>query len=234
MLVYNYDPITFEYTSSEEAGKNPLKADEPIIPSCATIIKPLKPKDKNAIVWIGNKWKYKPDHRKELWYNAKTKQIEIIDFIGELPNYYFTPDSPIANIPDENYYIFDSELQKWVGDPLLYKQYILETFEEYWELKLEKPFEFENYRYIPSWRDLYSSIYLSLKEGIKKEYRLQDYDGKYNIVNVKTMKPIYAKMAEILDEMYIDKQNLEIYFKKENDFVKLETKFNEWLQKEYK
>lgn len=234
MLVYNYDPITFEYISSEEIGKNPLNPDEPIIPSCATTVEPLKYKEKNTIIWIGNKWKYKPDYRGELFYNSKTNQVEIIDFIGELPNYYFSLDSTIANKPQESYYIFDTELQKWVGDPLLYKQYILENFENYWDLKINTPFRLEDYKYIPAWRDLYSSIYLSLKEGIKKEYRLQDYDGKYNIVNIKTMKPIYAKMAEILDEMYIDKQNLETYFKKEDDFTKLENKFNEWLQKEYK
>lgn len=234
MLVYNYNPITFEYTSYEEAGKNPLNPAEPIIPACSTTIEPPKSIDNYAIIWIGNKWEYKEDHRDELWYNAQNKSMEIVDFIGELPNYYYTPDSPIANPPEGEYWVYDSENQTWVGDTLLYKQYVLNVFSEYWSQKQNIPFEFEGYRYIPSWRDLYDSIFNTLNNGIKTEYRLQDYDGEYNTVTLSTMKPIYTKMADIVDEMYVDKQNLESYFKTENDFNKLEKAFNAWVAKIYK
>ena len=234
MLVYNYDPITFEYMSTEEAGRNPLNPEEPIIPACATTIVPPEVIDKYAIVWIGNKWEYKEDHRGELWYNAKNKKIESIDFIGVLPEYYYTPDSPIANKPEGDYWQYDSNTQTWVGNALLYKQYVLSAFSGYWNAKQDIPFEFEGHKYIPAWRDLYDSIFNTLNNGIKKEYRLQDYNGNYNIVTLKTMKPIYTKMADIVDEMYIDKQNLEAYFKSENDFDKLQKAFNTWLNKEYK
>lgn len=234
MLVYNYDPITFEYMSYEEANRNPLNPDEPIIPACATTIEPPKQIDKYAIVWIGNKWEYKEDHRNELWYNAQNKSVEIIDFIGTLPNFYYTPDSPIANPPEGEYWVYDPDTQSWVGNTLLYKQYVLSVFSEYWEQKQNIPYEFNGYRYIPAWRDLYDSIFNTLNNGIKEEYRLQDYDGKYNTVTLKTMKPIYTKMADIVDEMYVDKQDLEAYFKIENEFNKLEKTFNAWIAKEYK
>lgn len=232
--IYNYDPITFEYISQGVAERNPLDETQPIVPACATTIVPPESIEKYAIVWIGNKWEYKEDHRGEVWYNAKDKSMETIDFIGVLPDFYYAPDSPIANKPDGDYWKYDSNLDKWVGDTLLYKQYILEFFPEYWDAKQEIPFEFEGHRYIPSWRDLYDSIFNTLNNGIKKEYRLQDFDGEYVTVTLDTMRPIYTKMADIVDEMYMDKQDLEVYFKNENNFEKLEKTFNAWLNKEYK
>lgn len=233
-IIYNYDPITFEYISSETAGKNPLNPEEPIIPACATTIEPPKYIEKYAIIWIGNKWEYKEDHRNELWYNAKTKEMEIITFIGKLPEFYYAPDSSIANPPEGQYWVYDSDTQTWVGNSLLYKQHILSIYPYYWGQKQNIPYEFNGYRYIPAWRDLYDSIFNTLNNGIKKEYRLQDYDGKYNTVTLETMKPIYTKMANIVDEMYMDKQDLEAYFKTEDDFNKLEDAFNKWVLKEYK
>lgn len=234
MIIYNYNPITFEYIGESEASPNPVNPDNPIIPACATTIEPPKSIEKYAIIWIGNKWEYKEDHRNEVWYNAKTKKTEVIQFIGMLPGYYYTPDSTIANKPEGDYWIYDSNTDTWVGNSLLYKQYILSIFSSYWDEKQNIPYEFEGYRYIPAWRDLYDSIFNTLNNGIKQEYRLQDYDGKYNTVTLKTMKPIYTKMADIVDEMYIDKQNLELYFKTEDNFNKLENAFNNWLLKEYK
>lgn len=232
--IYNYDPITLEYTTKGIADRNPLNSEEPIIPACATTIAPPEYIDKYAIIWVGNKWEYREDHRNELWYNINNDEVELIDFIGLLPNYYVAPDSAIANKPDGDYWKFDSETNKWVGDSLLYKRYVYENFDKYWDIKQSTPFELDGFKYLPSWRDLYDSIFNTLNNGIKKEYRLQDYNGKYNTVTLKTMKPIYIKIADVVDEMYIDKQDLEAYFKSENNFNKLEKKFNAWLQKEYK
>lgn len=233
MLIYNYNPITFEYTFSEEAGNNPLNPEEPIIPACATTIKPPESQDGYAIVWIGNKWKYKEDHRGEVWYNAETNTLETIDFIGELPSKYYSPDSPIANKPDGDYWVYNEETQQWDGNAMLYKQYILNNFNIYWTIKQNTPFEFEGHQYIPEWRDLYDSIFNTLDRGIKDEYRLQDYKGFLFTVNKDTMRPIYVKMADVVDKMYTDKQDLQYYFVQENDFKKLEQVFNAWLSKKY-
>ena len=198
MDIYNYDPITFEYTTKGEADINHLDPEHPIVPACATTIAPPEHIDKYAIVWVGNKWEYKEDHRGELWYNSIIKITEVIEFIGDIPDYYYPPDSSIANKPDGDYWQYDSATESWVGSALLYKKYILEIFPNYWDAKQNIPFELEGHKYIPAWRDLYDSIFNTLNNGIKKEYRLQDYDGNYNNVTLKTMKPIYTKMAEIV------------------------------------
>ena len=234
MLVYNYDPITMEYISSEEAGRNPINPENPLIPANATTVEPPEVRQGYAITWAGNKWRYKEDHRGENWYNAQTKQIETIEFLGELPNYYYTPDSTIANKPNGDYWQYDSDTQTWVGNAQLYKLYILNSFNGYWIQKQNIPFEFKGYRYLPSWRELYTSIWVSLKDGFKLEYRLQDYDSKFNTVNVESMKEIITKISDINDEMYTDKHNLEAYFKNENNFDNLQNAFNIWLKKEYK
>ena len=233
MLIYNYDPITMEYTFSEEAGRNPLNADEPIIPAHATTMEPLEAQMGYAITWAGNKWRYKEDHRGEIWYNAQTKQVETVDFLGELPSYFYPPDSTIANKPDGDYWIYDGDTQTWIGNAQLYKLYVLNSFNVYWSQKQNTPFEFKGYRYLPSWRELYTSIWVALKDGLKQEYRIQDYDSKFNTVDVVSMKEIITKISDIYDEMYIDKHNLEAYFKIENDFNNLQNMFNTWLKKEY-
>lgn len=232
--IYLYNAIYKTYEGVGKSDKNPLDPETPIMPANSTTIKPPEKQEGYAVVWVGNKWEYKEDHRNEVWYNASTKQLETINFIGDLPNYYYTPDSPIANKPDGEYWIYDSNTQTWVGDALLYKQYVLSDFNNYWEIKQNTPFEVDGFKYIASWRDLYTSIWVTLKDGIKSEYRLQDFEGKFNTVTADTMRPIIVKMSEINDEMYLDKQNLEVYFTKTNDFNKLQNKFNEYIKKEYK
>lgn len=233
LTVYNYDPITKEYTSQEEAQKNPLVDEEYLIPANATTTKPLKSKIGFTIVWCGNKWAYKEDHRGEEWYNYLTKNKEIINFIGKLPENYYALDSSIANPPEGKYWQYDKELNKWVGNPALYKAYISTSFNDFWNLKLNQPFELNKFNYIPAWRELYTSIWITLRDGIRTQYRLQDYYGNYNIVDANSMKEIISKMADVVDNMYIDKQNLEKYFKSTNDFEELKNAFNQWLNKKY-
>lgn len=233
MIVYNYDPITKEYTCQSTAQQNPRVEGAYLIPANATITKPLKNKKGFVNVWQGNKWAYMQDHRGEEWYNSLTKNKEVINFIGELPENYYTLDSVIANPPEGEYWQYDKELDKWVGNPVLYKLEILNSFDTYWNIKLNQSFEFEGYKYIPAWRELYTSIWITLRDGIRQQYRLQDVDGNFNTVDVDNMKRIISKMADVVDNMYIDKQNLEGYFKSINDFEKLEATFKQWLEKTY-
>lgn len=232
--IYLYNPVTKEFLKQDTSDKNPLDPNVPIIPACATEVEPPAKQEGYAIVWVGNKWEYKEDHRGETWYNVDSKQLEVINFIGVLPKNYYSPDSPIANKPDGTYWVFDSELNQWVGNADLYKLYVTEVAQETWDIKYNMPFEFEGFRYLPSWRELYTSIWVALDTGIKTEYKLQDYDSKYNTVNKKSMKSIMTKLSDIIDEMYEDKHALEKYFKEINDFDKLQEKYQEWAQKEYK
>lgn len=231
--IYLYNSITKEFMSKGKSDKNPLDPNTPIIPACSTTIEPPDKQDGYATVWVGNKWEYKEDHRNEIWYNSKTKKLETIDFIGTLDDFYYTPDSPIANPPEGNYWYFDKENNEWVADVNLYKQYVLNTFEYYWNIKFNTPFEFNGFRYIAMWRELYTSIWVALKDGIKSEYRLQDYDGKYNKVDVVSMKEIITKISDIVDEIYTDKQDLFLFFNKNNNLEQLQNKFQEFIDKVY-
>lgn len=234
MKIYYYNPETKEYIIEGESQENILNPDEPIIPAWSTTVKPPNKKDNYTIVWNGNNWDYKKDYRGQTWYNANTKQMEVINFIGDLPNYYYPPDSAIANPPEGEYWEYDSKTDTWVGNALLYKQYIYGNANDYWNLKLSTPYEFEGHSYLPEWRDLYTSIYFALNNGVKDSYRLQDANNNYLEVDKNTMKPIYVKMADIVDEMYEDKHNLENIFLVENDFDRLQESFNEWFNKVYK
>ena len=233
LTVYNYDPETFEYCSSEPACRNPLNPEEPIVPACATTEKPLKQKKGYAIIWVGNKWAYKIDHRGEVWFNSNTESLETINFIGELPKNYYTPDSPRANKPEGDYWVYDTENEKWVGNAGLYKLHLKRTFSGYWNIKQSTPFEFEGFYYLPEWRELYMSIWIALSEGLKEEYRLEDAIGNFNIVNKRDMKKIIQKMSDVNDEMYKDKQDLEVKIEQEDNFDVLQDTFNKWLEKTY-
>lgn len=234
MIIYNYDPITFEFVSEGESLINPVNPETPIIPACATELKPPKNKEGFVRVWVGNNWDYKEDHRGELWFNFKTMKLETINFIGALnKKIYYTPDSPVANKPDGEYWHFDKDLNEWVADVYEYKLYILSIFDTYWNLKLTTPFEFNGHKFLPEWRELYTSIYVSLLNNLKKDYIIQDADGKTFSVNLKNMTDILRKLTEIVDEMYTDKHNLEAYFKVENKYINLKDAFDKWIDKTY-
>ena len=232
--IYVYDPVTKEFLAKGVSDRNPLDPDTPIIPGYSTTIIPPDKKDGYTIVWVGNKWEYKEDHRGETWFNATTEKLEEIEFIGELNNCYYSPDSVRANKPEGDYWKYDSETDTWIGDSGLYKLYVNSMADTCWDIKQNSPFEFEGFRYIASWRDLYTSIWVTLKDGIKEQYRLQDYDGKFNIVTKETMKPIIVKMSDINDEMYTDKHNLQLFFIQNDDFNKLQKAFETFITKEYK
>lgn len=234
MKVYNYHPVTKEFLNESEAQLNPVTKEDYIIPANATEIKPLKNKKGFTICFAGNKWEYKEDHRGEIWYYIPENIQKEIDFIGEIPNTYCSLDSKRANPPEGNYWQYDSNLDEWVANVPLYKLFVFDSFPSYWDLKQNMPYEFEGYFYLPSWRDLYTSIYLALKEGVKQDYTLQDAVGNYIKVDFDSMKKIYIKMANIVDEMYNDKHKLEVYFKEENNYDKLNKKLTEWLEKVYK
>ena len=58
-------------------------------------------------------------------------------------------------------------------------------------------------------------------------------DGNLFYVNQTQMREIYVKMAEVVDEMYMDKQDLELFFKENNDYQQLSLKLQEYLNKKY-
>lgn len=233
MKIYFYNPNTFEYTYSGEAQYDPVNPDYPLVPPCATLVEPLPNEEGYVNIWCKTHWEYTEDHRGETWYNANLKKLVVINFIGQLPDYYYTPDSPIANPPEGSYWEWDNKNQKWIPNVSLYKIEVYNSFNKIWEYKNNIPYTFDGHRYLSKWRDLYNSIYSTLKDGIKDQYRLQDYDGGLFYVNQTQMREIYIKMAEVVDEMYMDKQDLELFFKENNDYQQLSLKLQEYLSKKY-
>lgn len=110
MLVYNYDPITTEYTDSCEASLDPAQSkiegkDVYLIPAYATTVKPPKAKT-NEVVIYDNGWQIKADYRGKYIVNDDMNPY-IYDKIGNLPEGYIAITENQANKiqEDDLYYV---------------------------------------------------------------------------------------------------------------------------------
>ena len=91
MKIYNYDGQTKEFTDKGYAQPNPKKDGEFLLPSNATTLEPLEPKDGFAIVWNGTSWEYVEDNRGKIWEKATAQELEC-ELLGAL-------DTPYTKIP---------------------------------------------------------------------------------------------------------------------------------------
>lgn len=110
MLVYNYDPITTEYTDSCEASLDPAQSkiegkEVYLIPAYATTVKPPKAKT-NEVVIYDNGWQIKADYRGKYIVNNDMEPY-IYDKIGNLPEGYIAITENQANKiqEDDLYYV---------------------------------------------------------------------------------------------------------------------------------
>ncbi len=90
MLVYNYDPITREYTGSEQAKIDPLETVHAgtsifLLPANATFTAPPEPKEGYVYCWISNKWEKVESHIGELAYLKTNASATTITDIGPIP-----------------------------------------------------------------------------------------------------------------------------------------------------
>ena len=229
--IYIYDPLTKEFLYESKSDRNPLNPEEPIIPACATTVKPPKAKTGHTIIWAGNKWKQYEDHRGEVWYNIETETTEVIVELGDIPPKYVSTDSVRANKPDGDYWEYDSNTDQWVVNVYKYKVYLSTVIPAGWESKFSKEFELDGFFYLPSWKTLYNEIYTMLRDGIKDTYRLRDNHSRYNTVDKNSMKKIIGYMSDVVDQLYLEKQDLTDYIIKETDYNKINQAYNEWLNK---
>ena len=229
--IYIYDPITKEFLCEDKSTKNQVNPNNPIIPACATTVKPPKAKTGNTVIWAGNKWKQYEDHRGEEWYNIETETIEIITELGDIPPKYVSTDSVRANKPDGDYWDYDSDSDQWVANVYRYKVYLSQVIPSNWEIKFTKEFELDGYYYLPSWKTLYNEIYTMLRDNIKDEYRLRDNHSQYNTVDKNSMKKIIGYMSDVVDKLYLEKQDLTDYILYEKDYDKIKKAYTEWLNK---
>lgn len=110
MLIYNYDPISMEYTDYCEASLDPEQSKVEgknvyLIPAYATATKPPKAKA-NEVVIYDNGWQIKADYRGKYIVNDDM-QPYIYDKIGNLPDGYIPITENQANkiLEDDLYYV---------------------------------------------------------------------------------------------------------------------------------
>jgi hypothetical protein len=93
MKIYNYHPITKEYTGESIADIDPeesklKKKDVFLVPYNATEKQPPA-KSKNKVACFENdKWIIKPDFRGKTGFHRETREEIIITEIGDLPGYF--------------------------------------------------------------------------------------------------------------------------------------------------
>lgn len=92
MLIYNYNPITFEYIDSSEAALDPMATkregkDVWLVPANATLLKPPKTTKYKTTVFENGTWVIKDDYRGEYICNDSLDVI-YVEQIGEIPEGY--------------------------------------------------------------------------------------------------------------------------------------------------
>jgi len=86
MNIYNYIKDTKEFTSITVACKNPLEEGKYLVPSDATTLKVIEPKDGFAVCFNTehDKWEYVEDNRGKTAYKTNTKKSSTIDYLGKI------------------------------------------------------------------------------------------------------------------------------------------------------
>lgn len=119
MLVYSYNCPTNEYIGTEEAQEDPLHPGEYLMPAKSTTIEPPLLEEYQVAVFENGDWVVYPDYRNNWQVHLPSKQVSVIDYIGDIQEeYQLLPSSEIANdiiLYPENYKVIDGKLQSIVG-----------------------------------------------------------------------------------------------------------------------
>ncbi len=103
MQIYNYHPVTKEYTGHVELPRLPANAVKIAPPSTTT--NQIAVYDKSM-----SQWQVKADYRNTTVYNKITGEQSIYNEIGEIPNTYTTLVLPSENFSE---YIFSEANNRW-------------------------------------------------------------------------------------------------------------------------
>ena len=114
MLIYHYNPNSYEYIGSSQATLDveSTKLDgKPVyfIPRYSTDIPPLEPKEGYTVGFINDGWQYFEDHRGETVYEKTTLRPVVIDKLGPISSLY------LKQLPER-----DNKYQSWLGTGLGY------------------------------------------------------------------------------------------------------------------
>ncbi len=112
MLIYNYDAVTKELLSSEEADQSPLEANIFLLPANATFIKPDGNVDEFKTFCFNpvlNTWSVVPDYRNVNLY-SKSDRLYVFATLGKSLD-----DLNATTIkPTSDYDIWDAITNSWV------------------------------------------------------------------------------------------------------------------------
>ena len=93
MKIYNYNPITFEYTGSQNADLDPQETKEQgknvyLLPAYATFIKPPASEPMKARVFKEGSWSYEKDFRNGFYKVDSNLVVSEITELGDIPEGY--------------------------------------------------------------------------------------------------------------------------------------------------
>ena len=117
MNIYNYDPVTKEFLSVEEADKSPLEHDVYLFPANSTIIvapTELEEHETPCFNTETQRWSVVDDYREIKLYSKETKEI-VFAALGQ------TPEALNATLlqPTSDYDAWDESTQNWIYDSSL-------------------------------------------------------------------------------------------------------------------
>ncbi len=113
MKVFNYDPITFEFTSESYADKSPLENDIYLIPAFSTAIVPpdVSKNEKQVFNEKNKSWIVMADFRSEILYSKTTSEVVEASIGDTLDKLNATKIKPIVDFP-----MWNENSQTWETD----------------------------------------------------------------------------------------------------------------------
>lgn len=120
MKIYNYNPITFEYTGSQNADLDPQETKEQgknvyLLPANATFIKPPESEPMKVRVFKEGSWSYEKDFRKGFYKVDSFLNVTEITELGDIPEGYILVTETIGDdikVNPEKYIIDDGVIRE--------------------------------------------------------------------------------------------------------------------------
>lgn len=111
MKIYNYDPLTFEYISAQNADLDPEETKRQgkniyLIPAFATLMEPPAKKERKTRIFNENSWEIVDDFRGLYMVNSDMQPLKV-EQIGALPDGYTpaTEEQAQKILEDDLFYI---------------------------------------------------------------------------------------------------------------------------------
>jgi len=125
MLVYHYNPITYEYLGSSTASVSPLEPGKFLCPANATFMAPMVIEDSNQIQVFDEdtvSWSIVCDFRGQRCYKKTNGESYVILVLNEN-----IPDTHVTDAPPEGIFKPQWNGAEWIETALLFQDKIVEN-----------------------------------------------------------------------------------------------------------